>query len=329
MSTLITTDVVEAAASLRNGGLVAFPTETVYGLGADATNDAAVDRIYVAKGRPVVHPVIVHVLDVADLDTWAEQVPDYARDLATDHWPGPLTLVLARRSGLGERAAGGAATIGLRSPSHPVARALLAAFGGAIAAPSANRFGRVSTTTAAHVVAELADVLDPTIDRILDGGPCDVGVESTIVDCTGERPRLLRSGQVTVEQVEATTGLSVEAGHGVNPAPGTLPAHYAPDALVVLTEGDGVDDQLAAIAAEHPGARVGLLARDVVADRPGVLRLAAPNDSEAYARVLFAALRAADDAALDVVVAVPPPDEGVGSAVADRLRRAAHGTMAS
>jgi L-threonylcarbamoyladenylate synthase len=210
-----------------------------------------------------------------------------------------------------------------------VARALLTAFGGAIAAPSANRFGRVSTTTAAHVVAELADVLDPTIDRILDGGPCDVGVESTIVDCTGERPRLLRTGQVTVEQVEATTGLSVEADRGVNPAPGTLAAHYAPDAQVVLTDGDGVDARLAAIAADRPDARVGLLARDVVADRPGVLRLAAPHDAEAYARVLFAALRAADDAELDVVLAVPPPDEGVGSAVADRLRRAAHGTMAS
>jgi len=329
MSALITTDVAEAAAALRNGGLVAFPTETVYGLGADASNDAAVERIYTAKGRPVVHPVILHVSDVAALDTWADHVPDYARDLAASHWPGPLTLVLERRAGLGERAAGGSSTIGLRSPSHPVARALLAAFGGAIAAPSANRFGRVSATTAAHVVAELAEVLDPSTDRILDGGPCDVGVESTIVDCTGPNPRLLRSGQVTVEQVETTTGRSVEAADGVTPAPGTLAAHYAPEARVVLTDGAGVDDLLAALGAEHPGATLGLLACDVVTDRPGVVRLAAPVDADGYARVLYAALRAADDAALDVVVAVPPPDEGVGSAVADRLRRAARGTMAS
>ena len=327
MSALITTDVAEAAAALRNGGLVAFPTETVYGLGADASNDAAVERIYTAKGRPVVHPVILHVSDVAALDTWADHVPDYARDLAASHWPGPLTLVLERRAGLGERAAGGSSTIGLRSPSHPVARALLAAFGGAIAAPSANRFGRVSATTAAHVVAELAEVLDPSTDRILDGGPCDVGVESTIVDCTGPVPVILRLGGVAQAAIEAVVGAAVDLRTaGTTAAPGTLPGHYAPMARVVLVGRRDVGARAAGLLAT--GRRVGLLASaPAPADLPvGLTVLDSPADVDDFARVLYTRLRDADRAGLEVLLVVAPPTDGIGAAVIDRLVRAAVGT---
>ena len=326
MSALITTDVTVAAAALRNAGLVAFPTETVYGLGADAANAHAVARIFAAKGRPRGHPIIVHVSDVADVDAWAEAVPDYAKRLVTAFWPGPLTVVLPRRPGVGGPAVAGMPTIGLRSPAHPLARALLAAFGGAVAAPSANRFGRVSPTTAAHVVAELGDVLDPSIDRILDGGPCDVGVESTIVDCTGAVPRLLRTGSVIIEAIAATTGLDVAIGGGSIAAPGTLPSHYAPQAQVVVVQDVELDDVLTTLQRKDPQHSLGLMAPAGISDREGVARLAAPVDEADYARLLYSALRAADDAKLDVVIAVPPPDQGVGSAVGDRLRRAAHGT---
>ncbi|MFZ0324197.1 MAG: L-threonylcarbamoyladenylate synthase, partial [Actinomycetes bacterium] len=253
MSALITTDVDEAAAALRNGGLVAFPTETVYGLGAAADNPEAVRRIFAVKARPADHPVIVHVAysasdDVVDaLEGWADQVPEYARLLVAKYWPGPLTVVLHRKAGVGEVTAGGHPTIAVRSPSHPMAQALLEAFGGAIAAPSANRFGRVSPTTAAHVVSELAEVLDPVTDRILDGGPCDVGVESTIVDCTGPAPRLLRSGSVTVEDIESVTGKAVLDADPSVRAPGTLAAHYAPSASVIVVDESGLD----AVVASH------------------------------------------------------------------------------
>ena len=329
MSALITTDATVAAAALRNGGLVAFPTETVYGLGADAASSDAVERIFTTKGRPRDHPIIVHVSDVTDVETWADTVPDYAHRLVTAFWPGPLTVVLPRRPGIGERAAAGLATIGLRSPAHPVAQELLAAFGGGVAAPSANRFGRVSPTTAAHVVSELADVLDPSIDRILDGGPCEVGVESTIVDCTGPAPRLLRIGSVTLEAVATTTGLDVAVGDGSTAAPGTLPSHYAPQARVVVVDDADLDTMLTTLLQQDSKPALGLMASAAIGDRAGVSRLAAPVDDAEYARVLYSALRAADDVGLDVVVAVPPPDRGVGSAVGDRLRRAAHGSPRS
>lgn len=345
---MLTTDVEAAATALAGGGLVAIPTETVYGLAADADNPAAVARVYAVKGRPPTHPVIVHIAGADAIDAWAREVPAYARALARAHWPGPLTLVLRRSSRAGDHVTGGAPTIGLRCPAHPLTHALLARFGGGLAAPSANRFGRVSPTTAQHVLDELGGLLDPARDLVLDGGACPIGVESTIVDATGQRPRLLRPGAVDVVALTATTGLEVDRTRGTTPAPGTLPSHYAPSARVVLAEDAEAPAALAAVladlapqgtgAAGTPGSltggigtgtgayrsRVGLLALASVTDPgPAVQRLAAPRDVEEYAQQLYDALRRADVLGLDVVVAVLPSDEGIGTAVRDRLRRAA------
>jgi L-threonylcarbamoyladenylate synthase len=317
---------IEAAVGvLRAGGLVALPTETVYGLGADADSPDAVARVFEAKGRPEDHPLIVHVAGPQDLDRWAQDVPPVARDLAEAFWPGPLTLVLRRRPGAAEAAAGGAPTIALRCPSHPAARAVLDAFGGGIAAPSANRFGRVSPTTAAHVLAELGEVLTAA-DLVLDGGPCAVGVESTIVDVSEGRPRIVRPGGVTAEQLESVAGAGVvpEALPGSVRAPGTLDAHYAPAARVLLAEPSEFD----AVVDAAPVGEIGVIATadvDVASPRP-VHRLAGPADAQEYAQELYAALRRADELGLVAVVAVLPPAEGIGSAVRDRLRRAATGS---
>lgn len=311
-------EVGRAVAILRDGGLVAFPTETVYGLGADAANPAALGRLYAVKGRPVEHPVIVHLADVAQLDEWAREIPTLARALAAACWPGPLTLVLRRTPRVPDAATGGLDTVGLRVPAHPLALELLTAFAGGIAAPSANRFGHVSPTTAAAVRAELgADV-----DLVLDGGPCAVGVESTIVDCTGGAPRVLREGGVTRERLRELVGDDVPVG-GVTRAPGTLEAHYAPSAAVELVDAVAVRDRVAELI--RVGQAVGVLApaRAVRSEVDGVVTLAAPVDADEYARVLYAALRHADALGLDVVLAVPPAPEGIGAAVADRLRRAA------
>jgi len=313
--------VARAAGALARGGLVAFPTETVYGLGADATNDDALRRLYAVKGRPSQHPVIVHLASVDALDQWAASVPDVARELAARCWPGPLTLVLPAAPRVSRVATGGLDTIGLRVPAHPVARALLDAFGGGVAAPSANRFGRVSPTTAAAVRHDLgADV-----DVVLDGGACAVGVESTIVDCSGAQPRVLRAGGVTLEVLAGVLGAPPPVG-GSTPAPGTLPAHYAPDATVTIV----TSDTLAAQARElhEMGRRVGVLglASDLAdAASTESIVLARPIDVVAYARDLYRALREADELGLDVVLAVAPPAGGLGLAVADRLGRAAHG----
>ncbi len=329
---LLTTDVASVVAVLRAGGLAALPTETVYGLGAAATNPEAVTRIYQVKGRPSHHPVIVHVADAHGLDRWASEVPDYARVLAQHVWPGPLTLVLRRAADVGDYLTGGADTVGLRSPDHPLTQAVLRDLDDGVAAPSANRFGRVSPTTAQHVMAELGDLLDPDRDRILDGGPCPVGVESTIVDATGEQPRVLRPGAVSAEQVEALSGLALAAADGSISAPGTLPSHYAPAARVVLTEADGVDAALAAIGDDT---RVGILALATTHVDDGrfvdgsVVALSRPHDVDDYARDLYGALHRADDDGLPVVLAVLPPDLGVGHAIRDRLRRAAHGSGAA
>jgi len=322
---LLTTEVEAAAAALAAGGLVAIPTETVYGLGADADSPDAVGRIYAVKGRPPTHPVIVHVAGAAALDTWARDVPDYAHRLAEQCWPGPLTLVLPRTARAGDHVTGGADTVGLRAPSHPLTHRLLEVFGGGVAAPSANRFGRVSSTTARHVLDELGGLLLAGRDLVLDGGACSIGLESTIVDATGPTPRLLRPGAVDVERLTVITGLAVDLRPGGARAPGTLPVHYAPVARVVPTEVDALDATLAQLLGT--AGAIGLLAPATVPDPPfGVRRLASPVDADAYAHVLYDALRRADDERLVVVVAVLPPEAGVGAAVRDRLRRAAAGS---
>ncbi|MBI4943458.1 MAG: threonylcarbamoyl-AMP synthase [Actinobacteria bacterium] len=341
---LVTQDVGRAVAVLRAGGLVGLPTETVYGLAADAQDVVAVGRVFAVKGRPADHPLIVHVASADDLDRWADDVPAYARRLAGALWPGPLTLVVPRSRLVGDHVTGGQPTVGLRCPAHPVAHAVLAAFGGGVAAPSANRFGRVSPTTAQHVLDELGDRLDPARDVVLDGGPSAVGVESTILDCTGPAPRLLRSGAVTAAAVLEAGGVPLVGAAGGTPegsqdgasdgapdgdvrAPGMLAAHYAPLALVVVarTPSD-LAEALAAARTAAPAGRSGLLAPAAVPTPPGVVRLAAPPDTAAYAQVLYAALRAADEQGLDRVVAVPPEGGALADAVLDRLRRAAVGS---
>jgi L-threonylcarbamoyladenylate synthase len=321
-SPLLTDDIDIAVRALRSGHLVAIPTETVYGLGADAENPAAVARVYEAKGRPSDHPLIVHLASADRVDDgWAVDVPAWARLLGAACWPGPLTLVLPRGPRAGDHVTGGQGTVGLRVPSHPVAAALLAAFGGGVAAPSANRFGRVSPTDAAHVLDELADVLEPGADVVLAGAASEVGVESTIVDCTGTAPRLLRPGAVGVEEIEAVTGLEVTAADPAVRAPGMLAAHYAPGAEVLLVE----EHDVASATATATGPTA-LLAPADVATPAGVLRLAAPVDAAAYARSLYAALRAADAARVRTVIAVAPRDGALGAAVLDRLQRAAVGS---
>jgi L-threonylcarbamoyladenylate synthase len=302
---------------------VAFPTETVFGLGADAADDDAVRRIYAAKGRPSDHPLIVHVASAADVERWATDVPAYATALIERMWPGPLTVVLTRAADVSVVVTGGADTIALRCPDHDVARDLLVAFGSGIAAPSANRFGRLSPTTTDHVLDELAEVLVASRDVVLAGSPARVGVESTIVDCTGPAPRLLRPGGISAADIETVTGLPLLAADGQVRAPGMLEAHYAPTARVLLADPRSVDDVVAAA----PDGEVGVLAMaqvDLSGERP-VHRLIAPADTDEFAQDLYAALRRADDLGLVAVVAVLPPEEGVGAAVRDRLRRAARG----
>ena len=307
---------VAAAARLRAGDLVAFPTETVYGLGADATNAKAVGKIYAAKGRPADHPLIGHVASLAGLGDWADDVRPYAIALARDFWPGPMTLIVKRSALAGDFITGGQDTVGVRVPNHPVALGLLQAFiksgGKGVAAPSANRFGNVSPTTAQAVVAELSDYLADT-DQILDGGACDVGVESTIIDCTGDVPRILRPGAVTAQMIQESTGLTVVdavvAEREEIRVSGSLESHYAPDATVVL-------DQL-------PIAGQGFIALADSATPAGVIRLAAPQTHQEFARVLYAALRAADDQAIAVVVVHQPAGDGIAIAIRDRLMRAA------
>lgn len=308
-----------AVAVLRRGGLVAFPTETVYGLGADASDPAALRRLYAVKGRPASHPVIVHLADAAALDDWALDVGDAARLLVDAFWPGPLTVILRRAARVPDEVTGGRDTVGLRVPDQPLARALLREFGGGIAAPSANRFGRVSPTTAADVVADLGD----DVDLVLDGGPCRVGVESTIVDCTGDPPVIARLGGVAREEVERVLGHPVAvADQGTVAAPGTLAAHYAPRATVLVVAAGDVAERVTGLLAA--GRVVGLLAlAGAVDDPPGVVVLASPGDVDEYAQVLYACLRAADARGIDTVVVVPPPVVGLGAAVGDRVRRAA------
>jgi len=311
------TDIATAAATLRDGGLVAFPTETVYGLGADASNGDAVAKIFAAKGRPSAHPLIVHLASDAVLDDWAIDIPDAARRLVARAWPGPLTVILLRSARVADAVTGGAPTVGLRVPAHPMAQALLSELGRGVAAPSANRFGSVSPTTAAHVIAD-----GIAVDYILDGGPCDVGVESTIVDLSRGRAVLLRPGGLAREAIEDIVGPLADADAHAPAAPGTLALHYAPKAVVIAVDPADVPAAVTssrgkvAVLAPFAAFAAWQLASDVVAFR-------LPDDLPGMARSLYAALRDLDAAGVDVVIAALPPAVGLGEAVGDRLRRAA------
>ena len=310
----------DAAAVLNAGGLVAFPTETVYGLGADACNAASVARIYSVKGRPADHPLIVHVASMDGLGDWARDVPAYAIALARDYWPGPMTLVVRRSDLAGDFVTGGQDTVGVRVPNHPVALGLLVAFAAAggkgVAAPSANRFGNLSPTTAQAVAAELGDYLADG-DQILDGGACDVGVESTIIDCTGDVPKILRPGAITAQMIQDSTGLTVDAAveELVIRVSGSLDSHYAPVAKVLLCE--------------TPTAGQGFIAHANIQTPEGVVRLASPHTDEEFARVLYSALREADVQGLAEVVVMQPIGIGIAVAIRDRLKRAAHSSTQS
>jgi L-threonylcarbamoyladenylate synthase len=316
-------EIASAVDALRAGELAAFPTETVYGLGADAANAQAVRRLFAVKGRPADHPVIVHVARTAQLDEVGRDVPDSARRLADAFWPGPLTIVVRRNPDrVVADATGGLDTVGVRVPDHPVALELLEAFGGGVAAPSANRFGRVSPTTAAHVRADLGD----DVQWILDGGPSRVGVESTIVDVTGSEPAILRVGGVSRAEVERVLGREVALRtSGEAAAPGTLASHYAPIADVETVAVRAASTRARELLAT--GRRVGLLAlsEPPVAVIEGLVVLDPPRDVEEYARVLYARMREADELGLDVILVVnPPAADGLSAAVRDRVERAAH-----
>ena len=304
----------EAANRVRAGGLVAFPTETVYGLGADATNAAAVARIYSVKGRPHDHPVIVHIAELNQLDIWAEDIPDYAIALARQFWPGPMTLILPKRATVGDFITGGQSSVGIRIPNHPIALEFLKSAGVGIAAPSANRFGALSPTSALAVAEEIGEFLDPERDLILDGGSSIVGVESTIIECLGPRPKILRPGAITQEMVESVTGLTVDESSSVVRASGTLEQHYSPRAKLFLL--DPINPVVACIVG------VGFLALERFPTPEGAIRLANPKNDQEYAQVLYDALREGDRRNLPAIYVVPPSGSGVAVAIRDRLKRA-------
>ena len=321
MTVIIGRDIAHAVAILRRGGLVALPTETVYGLGADARNADAVRRIYAAKGRPADHPLIVHLADATQLADWSAEVTPLAKKLAEKFWPGPLTLILRRAAGVGDFVTGGQDTVGLRVPSHPVAQDLLRAFGGGIAAPSANRFGRVSTTTAEHVAEELGDA----VDYVLDGGASDIGIESTIIDVRGDEPVLMRPGHIGVGDIEAAAGAALQAPRVDAPrVSGALAAHYAPATPLLLLEADLLLELAATLSQQ--GQRVAVLAmsaRQPLLD--GLHWQAASAEAGAYAHALYANLRALDAAGCVVILVEQPPLRPAWAAVNDRLMRAAAG----
>lgn len=310
--------VERAVELLRRGGVVALPTETVYGLAANAEDELAVRRVFAIKGRPSTHPLIVHLARAEALGQWARAVPEEAWRLAEALWPGPLTLVLRRTERAADVVTGGQETVALRVPAHPLALAVLEGLGGGVAAPSANRFGRVSPTTAEHVRADLGS----EVDLVLDGGPCTVGVESTIVDLSGSEPAVLRPGGLPVEEVERVLGrkVAVRQGGSVRVS-GSLPSHYAPRAGVVLAERGQVAGQVAALRAE--GRRVGVLGPAGLELPEGTPWYEVPEDPAAAARVLYARLREADAQGHEVLVTCLPRAEGLGLAVRDRLTRAA------
>jgi L-threonylcarbamoyladenylate synthase len=319
--------IARAVEVLKRGGLIAMPTETVYGLAADAHNDAAVRAIFAAKGRPADHPVIVHLPDAAAMTSWASEVPDAALALVAAFWPGPLTIVLTRGDGVSDLITGGQDTIGLRCPAHPWAQALLKAFGGGLAAPSANRFGHISPTTAWHVVEDLGVKPDGAVDLVLDGGACPLGIESTIVDLTADAPRLLRPGVVTRDQLERVLGRSVAgADAGAPRVSGALEKHYAPRTPLELVPVAAVAARMAACAPRS----VAVLAPDWAVKGAANLRLlivAADRPSD-YARTLYENLRRLDASGAAQLIVAEPPDRTEWEAVRDRLTRAAAGSAA-
>ena len=305
---------LDAAAHLKAGDLVAFPTETVYGLGADASNSQAVARIYSVKGRPNDHPLIVHIASMDRMGDWASDVPEYAIALARSFWPGPMTLILKRSELAGDFITGGQDSVGVRVPDHVVALALLEAFervgGKGVAAPSANRFGHVSPTTAAAVIEELGEYLSQD-DLVLDGGACAVGVESTIIDCTGAAPSVLRPGAISIAMIEECTGLKTTQSDLSIRVSGLLENHYAPSAKVLLSDA--------------PTSGQGFIAHSTIQTPPGVIRLASPVNDDEFAQILYWALREADAQGLTEVVVAQPTGVGIAVAIRDRLARAANG----
>jgi len=303
----------QSAEKLKSGDLIAFPTETVYGIGADAENKDAVARMYQVKNRPVNHPVIVHIAELNDVDYWAKDVPEYAINLMRDFWPGPMTLLLKRREVAGDFLTGAQEIVGLRIPANSLALGLLNEFkavgGMGIAAPSANRYGAVSPTTAEAVSQELSEYLLPG-DQILDGGPCLVGVESTIIDCSSDNPKILRPGAISAEMIEESTGIILaEVSETKIRTSGSDKQHYAPRARVII----GGEIQ----------SGEGLIAMSEIATPEGVIRLAEPKSIEEYARVLYSALRMSDSQNLEKVRIIPPNGEGLAVAIRDRINRAA------
>jgi L-threonylcarbamoyladenylate synthase len=312
-----------AAKALQDGSLVAFPTETVYGLGADATNASAVARIYEVKGRPADHPLIVHIGDLQYLEQWISDIPEYAIALARKFWPGPMTLILQRSELAKDFITGGQNTVGIRIPDNSLALGLLEAFhklgGAGVAAPSANRFGQVSPTTAEAVQEELGNYLLDT-DLVLDGGQSAVGVESTIIDCTGQFPRILRPGAITIEMIEEVTELKVSNSldeksddfkqEGIRVS-GSLENHYAPKAKVFLDQ--------------KPVDGSGFIALESINTPAGVIRLAAPESVQEFARVLYSALREGDHQGLSSIYIEQPIGNGLAVAIRDRLGRSAQG----
>ena len=306
----------DAATALINGDLVAFPTETVYGLGADATNQSAVKKIYQVKGRPADHPLIVHISNLQYLDRWARQIPEYAIKLARNFWPGPMTLILPRTELAKDFITGGQETVAIRIPAHTLANKLLEDFesmgGLGVVAPSANRFGKVSPTTSDAVTEELGKYLSKN-DRILDGGNSEIGIESTIINCTQDRPVILRPGFITIEMVESSSSMKVgqyDFETEKIKAPGLLEAHYSPNAQVIL---NGVP---------KPGD--GFIALSSVPTPDGSIRLASPRNNDEYAKILYSALRMADNKGLKIVQVIPPLNEGIGLAINNRLIKASH-----
>jgi L-threonylcarbamoyladenylate synthase len=303
----------QSAEKLKAGDLIAFPTETVYGLGADAENKDAVARMYQVKNRPASHPVIIHIAELNDVDYWAKDVPEYAINLMRDFWPGPMTLLLKRREVARDFLTGAQEIVGLRVPANSLALGLLKEFkavgGMGIAAPSANRYGAVSPTTAEAVIQELSEYLLPR-DQILDGGPCLVGVESTIIDCSSDNPKILRPGAISAEMIEESSGIILaEVGESKIRTSGSDKQHYAPRAKVVV----GGEIQ----------SGEGLIAMSEIATPKGVIRLAEPKSIEEYARALYAALRQGDSKNLETIRIIAPEGQGLAVAIRDRINRAA------
>ncbi|MGR9116432.1 MAG: L-threonylcarbamoyladenylate synthase [Gammaproteobacteria bacterium] len=319
-------DAIERAAQLlRQGCLVAFPTETVYGLGADASNPEAVKRIFRAKGRPADHPLIVHIADVESIADWALTVPESARRLAARFWPGPLTLILKKKPNVPSVVTGGQDTVGLRVPDNPVALRLLRAFGGGVAAPSANRFKRISPTQASHVAEELGGL----VDMILDGGPCRVGVESTIVDLSGSKPALLRPGQITRLQIEQVLGGELlvvrhtDQANAINiRAPGMMKIHYAPVTPALLCSNERLPETIRDMTSQ--GQKIGVLIyRSNIQAESNIRVSSMPEQADDYAQALYAALRELDAMRLDKILIEQPPETDEWRAINDRLSKAA------